>query len=56
MLLLMEKKSPSWVSYPSNFAYRSDSALHREEMAQLVVQAFQVKLNERSFPVFSDSS
>jgi hypothetical protein len=52
----MEKKSPSLVRYPSDFSYRSDTTLYREEMAQLVVQAFTLKLNERSLPVFSDIS
>jgi hypothetical protein len=52
----MEKKSPSLVTYPPNYVFSSDSTLTKEEMAQLVVQAFKLKLNERSLPVFSDIS
>jgi hypothetical protein len=36
--------------------FASDTFLLREEMAQLVVTAFWIKLNERSLPVFSDIS
>lgn len=56
ILILMEIKSPSLVTYPSNYSFSSDTTLTKEEMAQLVVQAFRLKLNERSLPVFSDIS
>jgi len=52
----MEKKSPGVVKYPSDFSFSSDTTLTKEEMAQLVVKAFGLKLDERSLPVFSDIS
>jgi len=56
ILMLMEKKSPSSIKYPSGLSFSSDAILLKEEMAQLVVSAFSIKLNERSLSVFSDIS
>lgn len=56
MLLAVQKKSPSLLTYPMEMTFISDKTLLKEEMAQLVVSAFWLKLNERSLPVFSDIS
>jgi hypothetical protein len=56
MLLAIQKKSPEIVTNIPTFAFMSHQTLLKEEMAQFVVSAFWLKLNERSLPVFSDIS
>ncbi|MDR2540490.1 MAG: hypothetical protein LBD11_01595 [Candidatus Peribacteria bacterium] len=52
----MEEKNPSLVHTPPMLSFSSDTVLLKEELAQLVVASFNLKLNERSLPVFSDIS
>ena len=40
MLLAVQKKSPSLLTYPMEMTFISDQTLLKEEMAQLVVSAF----------------
>jgi hypothetical protein len=52
----VEEKNPSLVHTPPMLSFSSDTVLLKEELAQLVVASFNLKLNERSLPVFSDIS
>ncbi|MDR0607519.1 MAG: hypothetical protein LBG52_04095 [Candidatus Peribacteria bacterium] len=52
----MKKKIPSLVTDTPALSYSSNTFLLKEELAQLVVISFDIKLNERSLPVFSDIS
>ena len=56
ILSLIEKKSPTLVQSPKNLTFESDQTLRKEEMAQMLVEAFALEINEHALPVFTDIS
>lgn len=41
---------------PKNLTFESDQTLRKEEMAQMLVEAFALEINEHALPVFTDIS
>ena len=52
----IKDKNPELIKNIPNLSWQSKETLHKDEMAEMVVSAFELKLNEGSLAVFSDIS
>ena len=52
----IKDKNPELIKNIPNLSWQSKETLHKDEMAEMVVSAFELKLNEWSLAVFSDIS
>lgn len=56
ILSMIQNKKPSLIKNIPNISFQSKETLQKDEMAEIVVSAFWIKLNEWSLAVFSDIS
>lgn len=54
ILFSLKKREKEMVKDTTNFPFSSDKILLKEELAELMVQAFQLEMNTENLPVFSD--